>query len=476
MRSTTYDEAAKEPTVEDVIDSSGKVPRKPKKKGQREEDLKDFPQEVIPHDIPEQELNEAFGEGNWKSMPDEVFWQLRFEPAKWIAEKHIIKVYVGTDGTHQDEFLRGDHPETMFRGSIATPSLEAAIINAKYVNSNPLDRISRDFQANGLNLSKQTMSNWTVWTAERYLSPVCDLMRKHQLEAHVNQSDETPVDVIHDGRPTGSKSYMWVHITGELSPVPPIIVYEYQKTRHSAHPKAYYEDFEGVLMTDGLEQYHKLERDLAGVKNANCMAHARRHFANAIKAIGKSNPKAVESSVAYKALVRIGAIYDLEGSLKALSAEERLKERQASVKPLVEEFFSWLRKIQADRSVLPKSETAKGINYCLNQEGYLKVFLSDGEVPIDNLASERALRTFTIGRKNWMTINTVRGAEASAIIYSVTETARANGLNVYYYMKHLLTELTQAVRADGSINEKDLEPLMPWSKDLPAECYNKRRK
>ena len=470
-----YDETAKEPTVEEVIDSSRKVPQKPKKKGQREEDLKDFPQEVIPHDIPEQELNEAFGEGNWKSMPDEIFWQLRFEPAKWIAEKHIIKVYVGTDGAHQDEFLRGDHPETMFRGSIATPSLEAAIINAKYVNSNPLDRISRDFQANGLNLSKQTMSNWTVWTAERYLLPVCDLMRKRQLEAHVNQSDETPVDVIHDGRPAGSKSYMWVHITGELSPVPPIIVYEYQKTRHSDHPKAYYKDFDGVLVTDGLEQYHKLERDLAGVKNANCMAHARRHFANAIKAIGKSNPEAVEASVAYKALVRIGAIYDLEGALKELTPEERLKERQASIKPLVEEFFSWLRKIQADRSVLPKSETAKGINYCLNQEAYLKVFLSDGEVPIDNLASERALRTFTIGRKNWMTINTVRGADASAIIYSVTETARANGLNVYYYMKHLLTELTRVVRADGSIDEKELEPLMPWSKDLPAECYKRRK-
>ncbi len=470
-----YDETAKEPTVEEVIDSSRKVPRKPKKKGQREEDLKDFPQEVILHDIPEQNLNEVYGEGNWKSMPDEIFWQLRFEPAKWIAEKHIVKVYVGTDGAHQDEFLRGDHPETMFRGSIATPSLEAAIINAKYVNSNPLDRISRDFQANGLNLSKQTMSNWTVWTAERYLSPVCDFMRKRQLEAHVNQSDETPVDVIHDGRPAGSKSYMWVHITGELSLVPPIIVYEYQKTRHSDHPKAYYKDFDGVLVTDGLEQYHKLERDLAGVKNANCMAHARRHFTNAIKAIGKSNPEAVEASVAYKALVRIGAIYDLEGALKELTPEERLKERQASIKPLVEEFFSWLRKIQADRSVLPKSETAKGINYCLNQEEYLKVFLSDGEVPIDNLASERALRTFTIGRKNWMTINTVRGADASAIIYSVTETARANGLNVYYYMKHLLTELTQVVRADGSIDEKELEPLMPWSKDLPAECYKRRK-
>lgn len=470
------DETIPEPTVKEVIASAGKAPRKPKKKGQREEDLRDFPREEIPHDIPEQELNEAFGEGNWKRMPDEVFWQLRFEPAQWTAEKHIIKVYVGTDGVHQDEFLRGDHPGTLFRGSIATPSLEAAIINAKYVNSNPLDRISRDFEANGLNLSKQTMSNWTVWTAERYLSPVYERMKKRQLEAHVNQSDETPVEVIHDDRPAGSKSYMWVHITGELSPVPPVIVYEYQKTRHSDHPKAYYRDFSGVLVTDGLEQYHKLGRDLEGITNANCMAHARRHFANAVKAIGKSNPEAIKGSIAYQALVRIGAIYDLEGGLKDLTPEKRLKERKTSIKPLVEEFFAWIRKVQADRTVLPKGETAKGIAYCLNQEEYLRVFLSDGEVPIDNLASERALRTFTIGRKNWMTINTVRGAQASAMIYSITETARANGLNVYYYVKHLLEGLLEIELADGSIDEKELEQLMPWSKELPAECYSKRRK
>lgn len=355
------DEKVPEPTVEEVIDSARKVPKKPKKKGQREEDLQDFPQEEIPHDIPEQELNEAFGKGNWKNIPDEIFWQLRFEPAKWVAEKHIINVYVGTDGVHQDEFLRGDHPETMFKGSIATPFLEAAIINAKYVNSNPVDRISRDFKANGLNLSKQTMSNWAVWTAERYLLPVYEQMKKRQLEAHVNQSDETPVEVIHDVRPAGSQSYMWVHITGELSAVPLIIVYEYQKTRHSDHPKAYYKDFSGILMTDDLEQYHKLARDLERIKNANCMAHARRHFANAIKAIGKSNPKAVEASVAYKALVRIGAIYDLEGALKDLTPEERLKERQSSIKPLLEEFFVWLRKIQTDQTVLPKGETAKKV-------------------------------------------------------------------------------------------------------------------
>lgn len=470
------DENASEPTIEETVCDMLRPVRKPKKRGQREEDLKDFPQEEIPHDVPKEQLIDTFGEGCFKSMPDEIFWQLRFEPAKWVAEKHIVKVYVGTDGLHQDEFLRGDHPATLFRGSIATPSLEAAIINAKYVNSNPLERIARDFQTNGLNLSKQTMSNWTVWSAERYFLPIYNLMKMRQLEAHVNQCDETPVEIIHDDRPAGSKSYMWVHITGELSPVPTIIVYEYQKTRHSDHPKEYYKDFKGILVTDGLEQYHKIAKELDGLENANCLAHARRHFANAIKAIGKGNEEAIRSSVAYKALIRIGAIYDLEGALRNLPPEERLKERQASIKPLVEEYFAWVKEVQADAKVMSKSETAKGLKYSINQEKYLKMFLADGEIPIDNSASERALRNFTIGRKNWVTINTVRGAQASAIIYSITETARANNLNVYYYIKHLLTRLPQMIDTDGNIEESALEALMPWSKTLPADCYSKRRK
>ena len=470
-----YDAQHPEPAVDEVIEDALKKPRKPKKKGQREEDLKDFPQEEIPHDVSKEKLIHTFGEGNYKSMPDEICWQLRFEPAKWIAEKHIIKVYVGTDGLHQDEFLRGDHPGTLFRGSIATASLEAAVINAKYVNSNPLDRVSRDFKANGLNLSKQTMSNWTVWSAERYFQPVYDLMKAQQLKVHVNQCDETPLEVIHDGRPAGSKSYMWVHLTGELSDVPPIVVYEYQKTRHSSHPKEYYKNFNGILMTDGLEQYHKLAREQEGIANANCFAHARRHFANAIKAMGKGNAGAVKSSAAYKALVRIGAIYDLENALKNLPPQERLKERQASIRPLVEEYFAWVKDTFRQGKILPKSETAKGLAYSINQEEYLKVFLVDGEVPIDNSASERALRNFTIGRKNWMTINTVRGAQASAIIYSITETARANSLNVYYYIKHLLTELPLLVNKNGNIEQPVLEPLMPWSRTLPADCYSKRR-
>ena len=133
-----------------------------------------------------------------------------------------------------------------------------------------------------------------------------------------------------------------------------------------------------------------------------------------------------------KTLVRISAIYKLEGALRELPPKERLKERQASIKPLVEEYFAWVKETLENKTLLPKGKAADGLHYSINQESYLKLFLTDGEIPIDDSASERALRNFTLGRKNWMTINTVRGAQASAVIYSITETARANKLNVYY--------------------------------------------
>lgn len=141
----------------------------------------------------------------------------------------------------------------------------------------------------------------------------------------------------------------------------------------------------------------------------------------------------------------------------------------------MEEYFAWIKDIFRQELVLPKSETAKGLAYSINQEKYLKVFLTDGEVPIDDSASERALRNFTIGRKNWMTINTVRGAQASAVIYSITETARANGLNVYYYIRHLLEQLAWLIDDQGNIEQSEPKPLMPRSKVLPADCYSKRR-
>ena len=172
-----------------------------------------------------------------------------------------------------------------------------------------------------------------------------------------------------------------------------------------------YRDYNGILMTDGLKQYHLIEDELDGLINANCWVHARRDFAEAVKAIGKSNPKAQQESIAYEALRRIAEFYTLEGEIKDLSAEERLKRRQRGIKSLVEDFFVWVKETVAEGNLI-KGKTLSGLNYCINHEKQLKVFLTDGNVPLDNSLSERSIRPFTIGRKNWVIINTPRSTSA----------------------------------------------------------------
>lgn len=206
-----------------------------------------------------------------------------------------------------------------------------------------------------------------------------------------------------------------------------------------------------------------------------CYAHARRDYADAIKIADKANPDAVRRSIAYQALSRISQIYKLEGALKDLSAEERLRERKNTIKPLVEEYFAWVKAQLENTAVPPKGKTAEGLKYSMNQEKYLKVFLTDGNVAIDNSASERAIRTFCIGKKNWMFHDSIQGAQASAIIYSISETAKLNNLRPYYYFKHLLTELPKLCDKKGNIDSAKLEPLLPWAKELPDECRKSRR-
>lgn len=468
-----YNPLAPEPDPEDVLPRKAK---KKKAKGQREEDLKDFPEDIIPtHTVSREALDAFYGEGNWRQMPSETYKRLRHEPESWTVEVHTVDVFVGTDGEHQDEFMRGDRPKDLFRGSIATPSLVASILNVKYVNSAPLHRIEQEFTRNGVNISRQTMSNWIIGSANRYFAPLVESMKKELLKLHVTQSDETPTQVIRDDRKPGSKSYMWVHRSGEFYTERPIVIYEYQKGRNHELPLAFYQDYEGILVTDGLSQYHLVEKKLPGLTNANCWAHARRDYADAIKIADKSNPDAVRRSIAYQALSRISQIYKLEGALKDLSAEERLKERQNTIKPLVEEYFAWVKAQFENTAVPPKGKTAEGLKYSINQEKYLKVFLTDGNVPIDNSASERAIRTFCIGKKNWMFHDSIMGAQASAIIYSISETAKLNNLRPYYYFKHLLTELPKLCDEKGNIDSAKLDYLLPWAKELPAECRKSRR-
>lgn len=451
-----------EPPIEEVCveleDAEPTTKRKPKQKGKRDADLKGLPVKVIEHTLSGQELHQKFGE-SWRRLPDEVYKRLAFQPATFEVEEHHVAVYCGNDG---ETIIKAPRPTSLLRNSIVTPSLEAAILNGKYVNAIPLYRMEQEFKRNGINLGRQVMANWTIRCAERYLSLVYDRMHKELLNCNVCQADETTVEVSKDGRKAGSKSYMWVYRTGKMYDESPIVLYNYQKTRNATHPEEFLKGYEGTLVTDGYAAYHAMEKKVPEIKVAGCWSHARRPFATVVKTLGKEKAK---GTIAYDALRQIAAIFKLEKELSKLSTEERLNERQLTIQPLVEAFFAWIKSKKDD--ILPQSETGKGINYCINQEKHLKVFLTNGSVPMDNNATESTIRGFCIGRNNWKLIDTIAGAQSSAIIYSIAETAKANNLKPYEYFKYLLEEVPKYV---DQKNLDFIDNLLPWSTQLPDSC------
>lgn len=193
-------------------------------------------------------------------------------------------------------------------------------------------------------------------------------------------------------------------------------------------------------MCDGYSAYRKLDRENQDIIFAGCWTHARRYFSDALKALPKAAQKSAKDTVAYEALKRIGAIYHLDNQLSDLEPDERKKQRQMTVKPLVEAYFAWTKEVQS-ADLLSKGKTLEGINYCINQEEALKVFLNDGEVPLDNNVTVGALRSFCLHKHTWKLIDSIDGTRSSAIIYSITETAKANNLNPFRYLVHVLTAL-----------------------------------
>ena len=432
-----------------------KSPKQPKRKGKKEADLSGLPVRRIDHYLSEEELEAEFGVRGWTQLPDAISRKYHFVPAKAEVEEHHIGVYASKTDEHM---VKADHPKALLHGSLVSPSLGAAIINGKYVNAVPLYRLEQEFQRYGLQITRQNMANWCIRLAEEYLSILYDYLHKELYFYHVIQADETPVLVNHDGRKAGSKSWMWVYRSGHLYRDRQIVLYEYQQTRNASHPREFLKGYDGVCVTDGYQVYHTLEKELEELTIAGCWVHCRRRFDEALKLVPKSCQK---ESNAFLLMKQIQAIYREEGKLKDLSSDERLKQRQAVIKPLVDAFFAYLKTINVSK----KDKFGDAVGYALNQEKYLRVFLTDGDVPIDNNASERAIRGFCIGKKNWQMIDTIHGSKSSAIIYSIVETAKANNLKPFDYVQHLLEEIPK------HMNDKDcsfLEDLLPWSGKLPA--------
>lgn len=449
-------EAVCDLTASEPDDLELRASKKKKQTGKKNEDLSGIPVQRIDHYMTEEELTAEFGEKGWKQLPDAISRCYCFVPAKVEVEEHHIGVYASKTDEHM---VKAPHPKNLLRGSLVSPSLAAAVINGKYVNAVPLYRLEKEFERYGLAITRQNMANWMIRLGESYLAVMYDYLHRLLYQYHVIQADETPVLVNKDGRPAGSKSWMWVYRSGFMYPEKQIILYEYQKTRNASHPREFLKDYSGICVTDGYQVYHTLEKEKEDMKIAGCWVHCRRKFHDALEVIPKDLRK---QSVLYLIMNQIRAIYREEGKLSGLSSDERTAKRQLVVKPLVDAFFAYLKQ-NSDR--VPKSgKTKEAFTYALNQERYLRVFLENGDVPMDNNASERAIRGFCIGKKNWEMIDTVNGATSSAIIYSIAETAKANQLKPYEYFEYLLTEIPKHM---DDKNSNFLEELLPWSETLP---------
>ncbi len=450
------DGVPEEPEVETII------VHRHKSRGKREEDLSGL--ETVVDDtvtIPDERLNELFPKG-YHRLPDEVYRDLEYVPARCIVHEHHIAVYAGNGDTG---IVRADSPERLLKNSILTPSLAAGIFEGKYVNQNPFNRIEADFQRKGINISRQVMAGWMIKIYDRYLRPLGRAMHRELLKSRVIHCDETPFKMPGQNRGPNAKDFMWVYHTGRTYGSPPIYIYDYRQTRKSDNPREFLSGYKGILVTDGYQVYHKLANETPeDLKVAGCWTHAKRRFATIVKSEGSKGSK---GTVAAQAVKRISAIYHMDNMYKESSEEERLENRQTSVKPLVDEYFAWLKSLQGSPDIDQSSPTAKAINYSLNQEPYLRLFLTDPIIPLDNNDAERSIRSFCIGKKNFQIIDSKNGAEASAMMYSIAETAKANGLRPFDYFKYTLEQML--AHLDDS-PDSYIDNLLPWSEQLPDYC------
>ena len=406
----------------------------------------DLPRDVIIHDISDEDkICDCCGE-ELHQMGESRSEMLEFIPAQIKVIEHVRLKYCcrGCDKHGiKNKVKIAQLPASPIPKGIATPSLLSQIITSKYQYGLPLYRQESMFKQYGIAIGRKTMSEWMMKSSHLF-KPLVERMKQVLLEQPVIHADETPLKVIKEDK---KKCYMWVYCTGTDSPnergLPNIVLYDYQNSRAGSCPVKYLGDFNGYLQVDGYAGYHQVGATLVG-----CMAHARRKF----KEAEQSQPKG-KTGKSNWALNHIQKLYRIETGLKGKSVDEKFAVREECSVPLLNEFKEWLDK--SAEQVPPKSAIGKAISYSRNQWHTLTVYVEDGHLAIDNNRAERAVKPFVIGRKNWMFSNTANGADASAVLYSIIETAKANGLIPFDYLLHCFEHL-----ATGS---DDIDAILPWN-------------
>ena len=358
---------------------------------------------------------------------------------------------------------RDGHPH-MLHG-MASAGTVAWVMYQKYVNCLPLYRQEKDFKSYGAEICRGTIANWIISNAEDFFSPLCEYFRRRLIAGRYAMADETPVQVLNEPeRRPETKSYMWVFRSGEFDPEQ-VVLFHDSETRAGETAKDFLDGFGGYLMTDGYGGYNKLK----DCTRTSCWSHIRRYLIDAI-------PKGKEydhTQPAVQGLVYVDKLFAMEKKIhekKGVTFDAVKKWRTEKEKPVLDGFWKWFDMQKAVKG----SRMQKAITYIQNRRPYLNVYLEDGGCSFNNNTSERSCKAFVTGRKNWLFADTPDGATASALVYSIVETAKANNVDVYLYLKYLLLKCPTNLMCD-----EDLEHLCPWNpecRDELEKMYQQRQK
>lgn len=434
--------------TEEAVD----VERHSRRRGKRKPLPDNLPRVDIVHDIDEQEKVCHCG-SELSRIGEDVSEKLDIIPAVIQVVRHIRPKYSCKQCENVAEngptVKMAPAPLQLLPKAIASGGLMAHILTAKFADSLPFYRQEQQFSRLGTDICRATMSRWAMRVAEACL-PMKNLLRQEILSGPLINGDETTVQVLKEpGKAASSKSYMWVFRGGP--PGAPSFYFHYHQTRSGDVAADFLDGYKGVVQTDGYAGYDFLD-EKQEIIHLGCLAHARRKFMEARKARGKNSKKAGAPDVALK---YIKDLYRLEKKAQGqnLSAKELLDLRQNEAKPILDSMHAWL--VKKSIHVVPKSLLGKAVSYTLNQWDRLKAYIDYPFATPDNNLAENAIRPFCVGRKNWLFAGTPAGAEASATIYSLIESAKANKLEPYKYLRYLFEQLPFAATVD------DYRRLMP---------------
>jgi len=450
-----FDEDQADDPEKDDLPGKVTIPEHSRKKRGRKPLPEELPRIEIVHDINEEE--KVCGCGSELShIGDDTSEKLEIIPAKILVIRHIRKKYAckNCEGVEDDgpTVKIAPLPPQIIPKSIATPGLLAHIIVSKFEDALPFYRQEKILRRMGIDLPRSTLCNWAVKVADK-IEPIMSLLHDEVRSGPLINIDETPVQVLKEpGRSNTSKSYMWVYRGGD--PDHPVLIYQYHPTRSGQVPLSFLDGYQGYVQTDGYSGYDALGRE-PGIDLVGCWAHARRKFIEVINA--KSGKK--KKGVADKAINVIGSLYGIERQAReaSLNPEAIYRLRQEQAKPILEKFHPWL--LIKSNITPPQGLLGKAVNYTLKYWDRLIRYIEDGRLKPDNNLVENAIRPFVIGRKNWLFSGSPNGAKASSDLYSLVETAKANGLKPYEYFRYLLEKVPFAE------TKEDYRNLLPQNID-----------